>query len=104
MNYRVVIADGALASVERFLDYIAIEQGMPLTASRWWEKALARVETLRTMPRRCPLAPENEWSKSELRMLIVDRCLFIFNVDDHDRVVDVVKFRHGAQLPGPDLP
>jgi plasmid stabilization system protein ParE len=101
MTYRVIIADEALAAVERFLDYIGVEQGMPLTASRWWEKALARVETLRTMPRRCPLAPENELSAHELRMLIVDRCLFVFHVDDVDRVVYVVKFRHGAQLPGP---
>jgi len=52
------------------------------------------------MPRRCPLAPENEFSDYELRMLIVDHCLFIFNIDDAHRTVRVVKFRHSAQLLG----
>lgn len=99
MTYRVIISDGALAGVEAFLDYIAVTQQMPLTAQRWWEKALAKVETLRYMPRRCPLAPENEFSAHELRMLIVDRCLFIFHVDEDAGAVRVVKFRHGSQLP-----
>jgi hypothetical protein len=100
MTYRVLIADDALAAVRAFLDYIGVTQQMPLTAARWWQKALSRVETLRFMPRRCPLAPENAFSDYELRMLIVDHCLFIFNIDDANRTVRVVKFRHSAQLPG----
>ncbi len=99
MTYRVIISDDALAGVAEFLDFIAETQQMPLTAQRWWEKALAKVETLRYMPRRCPLAPENEFSSHELRMLIVDRCLFIFHVDDETSTVRVVKFRHGSRLP-----
>jgi plasmid stabilization system protein ParE len=94
-----LIADDALDDVRAFLDYVAVIQQMPLTAARWWKKALARVETLRFMPRRCLLAPENKFSDHELRMLIVDHCLFIFDVDDATRTVRVVKFRHSAQLP-----
>ena len=100
MTYRVLVSNDALDAVRAYLDYIAVSQQMPLTAARWWEKALARVETLRFMPRRCPLAPENELSDYELRMLIVNHCLFIFNIDDATRTVRVVKFRHSAQLPG----
>jgi plasmid stabilization system protein ParE len=99
VTYRVIISDDALAGVVAFLDYIADTKQMPLTADRWWAKALAKVETLRTMPRRCPLAPENEFSRYELRMLIVDRCLFIFQIDEETRTVRIVKFRHGSQLP-----
>ena len=32
-------------------------------------------------------------------MLIVDHCLFIFDVDDGTRTVRVVKFCHAARLP-----
>jgi plasmid stabilization system protein ParE len=99
MTYRVIISDDALAGVAEFLDFIAETQQMPLTAERWWKKALSKVETLRYMPRRCPLAPENEFSDRELRMLIVDRCLFIFQIDEASRSVRIVKFRHGSQLP-----
>ncbi len=41
MTDRVLIADDALDAVRTFLDYIAVTQQMPLTAARWWEKALA---------------------------------------------------------------
>lgn len=99
MKYRVLVADDALDAVRAFLDYIAVTQQMPLTAARWWEKALTRIETLRFMPQRCPLAPENQFSDHELRMLIVDHCLFIFDIDDASRTVRVVTFRHSAQLP-----
>ena len=100
MTYRVLVSDEALDAVRAYLDYIAVSQQLPLTAARWWKRALARVETLRSMPRRCPLAPENKFSDHELRMLIVNHCLFIFNIDDATRTVRVVKFRHTAQLPG----
>ncbi len=35
MTYRVMITDAALASVEQFLDYLAIEQQSPEAAQRW---------------------------------------------------------------------
>lgn len=58
MNYRIVITDGAFAEVEKFLDYLEFDQGKPVTAERWLRKALATIETLRTMPHRCPMPPE----------------------------------------------
>jgi plasmid stabilization system protein ParE len=102
MKYRVIISDDALWGVRRFLEYIADGEQQPLPAFRWWEKALAKIGTLERMPRRCPLAPENDRSAYELRMLIIDRCLFIFHVDDETRTVRIVGFRHGSQQ-GPTL-
>lgn len=60
MNYRVIITDGAFADLVKFLDYLEFNQGKPLTAERWLRKALAAVETLRIVPHRCPMPPENE--------------------------------------------
>ncbi len=39
-------------------------------------------------------------------MLIVDRCLFLYTVDEELAVVRILKFRHGSQqlLPPPDKP
>ena len=48
-----------------------------------------------------PAGPENEFEELTIRMLIIDRCLFLYTVDDDERVVRVLKFRHGSQLPGP---
>ncbi len=59
-KYRVTISDEALAGVEKYLNYIADEQGAPLTAVRWWDKAIKKIFSLDHMPQRCPYAPENE--------------------------------------------
>lgn len=99
MSYRVVITDGALADVEKFLDYIEFDQGMPLTAQRWWRKALAKVETLRMFPHRCPTPPDNDLRDYTIRAMIVDSHLFLYRVDDERREVQVFGFRHGSQLP-----
>lgn len=97
MKYRVVISDEALSGVRDFVEHIAIRQQQPLTASRWLEKALARVATLERMPRRFVRAPECVAGGPERRVLVVDRCLFLFSVNDEDHVVNVVGFRPGSR-------
>lgn len=98
-RYRVIIADEALDQAAEHLRYLAVEEQQPLAAERWWNKALDCVDTLAALPHRCPLAPENEHSENELRMLIVDSCLFIYHADEAAGVVWVIKFRSGRQLP-----
>jgi len=99
MIYRVTISDETLAGVEEFLNYITEQQGSPLSAERWWDKALKKIFSLDRMPHRCPYAPENEFEELTIRMLIVDRCLFLFTVDEEARAVRILKFRHGSQQP-----
>jgi len=98
-KYRVTISDQVLNSVRDYLSYIAEEQRAPLNAVRWWKKALEKIFSLETMPHRCPYAPENETESLPIRMLIVDRCLFLFTIDEDLSVVRVLKLRHGSQLP-----
>jgi len=98
-KYRVTISDQVLDGVRDYLNFIAEDQGAPLTAVRWWEKALEKIFSLEQMPHRCPFAPENETEKLPIRMLIVDRCLFLFTIDEELSVVRILKLRHGSQLP-----
>lgn len=102
MKYRVIITDETLDQVERFLDYLAFDQHVPLTANRWWKKAYERICSLKKMPHRCPYAPENEDRDYDIRMLMVDRCLFLYHVSDKNRVVRILSFRHSSQQPRPD--
>lgn len=98
MRYRVIITDGALADVEAFLDYLAVERSIPLTAERWWRKALGKIETLSTFPHRCPKAPENTLRDYTIRAMIVDSHLFLYRIKEVEQVVEVFAFRHGAML------
>lgn len=102
MNYRFVITDEALAGVEKWLDYVTIERESPLNAERWWRRALAEIMALERMPNRHPFASENDHRPYEIRALVVDNCIFLFHVDEMARIVRVIGFRHGSQLPMPD--
>ena len=99
MKYRVIITDGALSDVEHFLDYLEIDQGLPLTAVRWWKKSLAKVNTLRLMPHRCPMPPENDLRDYTIRALVVDSHLFLYRIEEKTCSVEVFGFRHASQLP-----
>ncbi len=97
MLYRVVVSQEVFDRLEAFVDYIAIEQQAPLNAERWLRKAWQHIQTLKTFPNRCPKAPEDKQFDFTVRMLIVDRCLFLYTVDEEKREVQVFGFRHGSQ-------
>ncbi len=97
MTYHLVVSPQAYEALERFIDYIAVEKQSPLNAMRWLEKALAALQTLKRFPHRCPPAPENDLYEETIRMLIVDRCLFLYRVDEETATVRVLDFRHGSQ-------
>jgi len=96
-KYKITVSDETLDNVRKFLNHIADEQGAPLIASRWWDKAMRKIFSLDRMPHRCPYAPENEFEELTIRMMIVDRCLFLYTVDEDLGVVRILNFRHGSQ-------
>jgi len=102
VNYRVIITDQALARIDEQTRYIAVEGQAPLNAARWLSRVLAAAETLETMPRSCPKAPEDGHHSFEVRALNIDGFLLLFTVNDDDRTVRVLNARHARQLPRPD--
>lgn len=97
MSYRLVIAPEAYDELDQFIEYLAIDQQSPLIAQRWLEKALASLRTLKTFPHRCPPAPENAYYQGLIRMLIIDRGLFLYRVDEANQTVRILRFRHARQ-------
>ena len=69
MMYRVVLSSEAKQALDDHIHFIAIEKAEPSSAARWLKKALEAVDTLSMFPNRCPLAPENKFSKHTVRML-----------------------------------
>jgi plasmid stabilization system protein ParE len=97
MNYRVIIEDEALNRATEFINYMLQREQSPVPAAKWWAKALAAIESLANMPNRFPRAPEGAHTALPLRMLRVDSCLFLYRVDEDERSVRIVGFRHGSQ-------
>ena len=96
MSYRVVLSSEAKQALDEHIHYIAVEKMKPVNAERWLRKALVAVDTLSMFPNRCPIAPENKFSKHTVRMLIVDTSSFLYRVDQANRVVRVTQFFHGG--------
>jgi plasmid stabilization system protein ParE len=105
MNYRVELSQFACDAIYEYVRFIAIERQSPLSAERWLQKIWQAVDSLETLPHRCPLAPENEHRQYEIRMRVVGDYLLLYTVDEAAKTVQIIGFRHGHRLPRPsELP
>lgn len=98
MAYRVELTFRA----ERDLHYVfyrisADDSGV---AARWYFGLEDAIRTLRSFPRRCPVAPESELSKSELRHLLYgskrDVYRVIYDIDEPRKLIRIRAVRHTA--------
>ena len=92
-KYKIVI----LPDAERDLEagYFYIKEDSPKNALRWYQEIYTKIQTLSSLPLRCPLAPENDYFEEEIRHLLVQnyRILFTINKD----MVYILHARHGHQ-------
>jgi plasmid stabilization system protein ParE len=71
MSYRVVLTQNAKQDLRAACLHAA--QHAPQTAARWLDRVHAALQTLSEHPLRCPLAPENELVKEEIRQFLFGR-------------------------------
>jgi len=103
MTYHVDVTENAKAAINQFVAYIAHTRQEPSNANRVLDAIWKAIDTLETMPHRCPKAPEDAHVDYTVRMLIVKKTLLLlFRVDDAAQVVTVVGFRYGSRLSRPD--
>lgn len=94
MEYRVKITPTALADGESF--YLRIEAFSPQNAAAWFNGLLDAVDTLATMPQRCPIAPETQVVGQEIRCLFYKKHYRILYEIEGD-VVTIYHIRHTSQ-------
>ena len=72
MKYRIEISSAAEAEADSaFLRLSQVTS--PVKASQWYSGLIQAFESLSQMPKRCPLARENEYFSQEIRQLIYGR-------------------------------
>ncbi len=96
MKYRVIIETRAAGDLQAHFEWIEA-QGAPLNAERWLEGVMEAIQSLATMPNRCPLAPENGWLGLEIRQHVYGSHRILFTI--HGRVVSVLHIRHASRRP-----
>lgn len=58
------------------------------------------LESLTSLPERCPLAPENDAFPATIRQLVVGSVRILFTVSHETRSVHVLYIQHQARRPG----
>jgi plasmid stabilization system protein ParE len=94
MTYRVKLTPTALADAENF--YLWIREDSPINAASWFNGLLELVETLSSMPERCPVAPETTLVRQEIRCLLYkQRYRVLYGIED--KLVRIYHIRHTSQ-------
>src|SRR4051794_17613900 len=99
MTYRVIIQPPAEQDIRRAARWIEQRSRSISKALRWTRGIRAKVETLKTQPLRCPIAPDSEAYGEEVRQLLygkrssVYRILFTVRGD----TIHILAVRHAAQ-------
>jgi plasmid stabilization system protein ParE len=92
-QHRVIITVLAEAVVREICQYI--RQDSPSNAAAWRSKFDQLAKSLVALPERCPLAPESQHAKFEIRQLLFGNYRILFTI--RDDVVAVLHVRHGAR-------
>ena len=93
MSYKVEITEKAQEEAREIIRWIA--QYSPEKAALWHFELIEKVDSLENFPSRCPLAPESETHKKEIRNLIFGKHRILFIIEDE--TVYVLRVRHQAQ-------
>ncbi|MDR0508926.1 MAG: type II toxin-antitoxin system RelE/ParE family toxin [Candidatus Methanoplasma sp.] len=91
-KYRVEILPLAWNDLREIGEYIT--QNDPAAANRVVEKLIASLQRLETFPLSAPFVPDTELSKEGYRVLVCDKYLCFYRVED--KKVFVYHIAHGA--------
>ena len=94
MTYRVRITPTALVDAEEF--YLWILENSPVNAAKWFNGLFGAIDTLASMPRRCPVAPETEIVGQEIRCFLYrKKYRILYGVEEE--IVRIFHIRHTTQ-------
>jgi plasmid stabilization system protein ParE len=97
MKYRLVVRETARRNIFDAARYLA-EQSGPETAIVWYHGIVTAIESLVSLPERCPHARENGLLEGfVLRQLFYKSHRIIFTIVDDE--VHILHVRHVAQEP-----
>jgi plasmid stabilization system protein ParE len=102
MNYRIEIS--SIAETEADSAFLRLSQiSSSVQASQWYAGLLEAIGSLSQMPKRCPLARENDYFSQELRQLLYGRgrnsYRVIFTILERQDIstVRILHIRHAYQ-------
>lgn len=102
MKYRIEIS--SLAESEADQAFLQLAQATsPTQASQWYARLLQAIASLAQMPKRCPLARENQYFSQEIRQLLYGkgrnsyRILFTILEEEESATVRILHIRQATR-------
>ncbi|MEM1170627.1 MAG: type II toxin-antitoxin system RelE/ParE family toxin [Cyanobacteria bacterium P01_H01_bin.35] len=102
MKYQIEISSVAEAEADKAFQWLCQVASIE-TAKHWYQKLLKTIESLSEMPKRCPLARENDYFSQEIRQLLYGRgrnsyrVIFTIVESPEISIVRVLHIRHAVQ-------
>jgi len=93
--YSVNITDVALADAEEYVRLVRKQSNDEQAAVNWWNGLLDAINSLESLPNRCPRIPEQKHFASELHHLLYASHRIIFQIEPG--LVTVLRIYHGAR-------
>ncbi|MDJ0845188.1 type II toxin-antitoxin system RelE/ParE family toxin [Crocosphaera sp.] len=102
MTYKIIISSVAEAETDKI--FLSISQRLsPERAREWYKGLLKAIKSLEKMPKRCPLARENQYFSQEIRQLLYGkgrntyRIIFTVIENQDSSFVRILHVRHAVQ-------
>ena len=92
MEYQVKLTDYAVEQLQEIVSYIS-----PETARRWLERVKLEISSLRTMPNRYPLTPEEPWRSEGIHKMPVENFLVYYWINEAEKTVWVTVVVYGRR-------
>jgi plasmid stabilization system protein ParE len=95
LHYSVEITDVALADAEEYVLFIRQQSNDEEAAVNWWNGLLDAIDSLESLPARCPRIPEARHFGGKLHHLLYASHRIIFEIEPER--VTVLRIYHAAR-------
>ena len=92
-QYKIDIAPEVAEEIENIYLYISMDS--PQNALQWYFDIYDRVQSLKDLPTRCPMAFESRYYDFEIRHLIFKKYRILFRIQN--KTIQIIHIRHTAQ-------
>ena len=94
MRFEVLVTAPALSQIEDHYNHIRIES--PQNAEVWFDGIFDAIDSLETMPERCPVSKHSVYFGQTIRTLVFNRHIIDYLVKEDLREVHILSVWHSA--------
>ncbi len=94
-KYGLVVYPKAAEDIESIFRYISVELENPTAAGKFIDKFYTKLENIRYFPKSMPQISNVAVKNKNLRKLVIDNYILFYNINETQRVIEVVRVLYG---------